>query len=98
MGRKNVRLGHGNNVMVNKGTPLNKDGVPVFTCLHGDVEHKSYLLVVANNDKYYTNGQSFGSLHDAAESITDVEVDWKTFWKTTDGITVEQIIAGENNE
>lgn len=75
---------------------LNKDGIPVYTCLWCDVDGGAYLLVVAKDDRYYISDGSYDSLQDAADSITDAPTDWKTFWKASSGITAGQLIEQEN--
>ena len=74
---------------------LNKDGIPIYACLWCDVGDGSELLIVAKDDRYYTGCGSYDSLQDAADTIAETQTDWETFWKTSTGITVKQLIEQE---
>lgn len=95
----NIRLGNSNNhnVTVNKGPCLNKDGLPLYTCLYGLTETEWHNLVVIKDDKYWLNETTYDSLQEAMESVTSSFTNWKTFWKTSGGSEVGLILKEKTN-
>lgn len=59
----------------------NRDMLPVGISFVGNYEKKEYQCTISKNGMYVVNNQCYGSLSEAAKSVTGVRTEGWRFWK-----------------
>lgn len=73
------------------GDDVNKDGLPVESCLMGITRRVPYVLTIGKDGRYYIGDNVFTSLSAAAEHVSGVRRSGWVFWKLLDGRTVKEV-------